>query len=262
MIQASGVNKEWYKFAEESLPAEKLKLVFNHDKEPDINREKTLARIRETVELLQTTKRKYQHIEVRDTAFNGLVDFSPMFKAAKWKSVMLSQCGFRNHEAMSGILDAINVSVQVLTINGGSLGMDFQTPRNFPYRAFPSLVELDCNLPLSCYFQDCSSLIKLKIPSKAEDRPALRKMLSQNNNLKDLAVGVMAVVEPSSEFKFRLQKLWITDETLFISNEQLHSFLVTQAKSLEILQIDILVNEMCKEFISDCLKSLKSLTFG
>lgn len=261
MIQASGVNKNWYNLAAESLPSEKLKLVFNHESKPDIEWEFTLSLIRDVLYVLQATKREYQHIEVRETAFNGLVDFSPIFKAARWKSVTLSQCGFRSHDALTELLDTINDSVQELTITGCSLAINYRERLGFYKLEFRSLKELDCNLSLSNYFQECKSLIKLKIPSKADDRPALRKMLLQNSNLKDLAVGVEAVVG-LPEFKFKLQKLWITDETLFISNELLLDFLLAQAESLESLRIDVMVNETCNGLIRESLNSLKALTFG
>lgn len=213
------------------------------------------------VEILKKSKRKQHSIEFHQLTFEKQL-FLPILEAKPWKSVRLNKCKLDRRDKLTQILDRIRSSVEELTINLHGKGHPSYPENKCTSWTFPHLKVLRSAYKLpNIYFTRCTSLETLDLPRPLDDSAAWQRLLTNNRDLRELTVRVDdKLLENPSDFKFKLQKLWIMQGRRF-SMEVVHSFLETQASTLESLQIDVKINQAIVVLIFKKMSRLTSLNF-
>lgn len=265
LIQASAVNKEWYKLVAESKQMKKLTLVLEYGNDEG----KTLND--EAKDILKKSKRKYENIKLYCYSLKRCSFYKDFLagKAGPWKSVTMVD-SYWNYDP-SELLKIIEPTVEELS---------FAVPRyqeTFLMKVtseltFPRLKTLVCDsfkFNIFKYFDRCTSLVKFHWDTKefeSKTTPDILTILHNNHDLKDIHARTdMLPLEHS--FKFKLQKLRMggrhaafASENLLLAMQELNVFLATQAQTLESLEIDVYVKIPCFELILGSMPRLTSLS--
>lgn len=252
IIQASIVNKEWYKFTAENQQAAKLKLVFNGNKYESMTEE--------VMDVLKNSKRNYQKIMFDHVQFNGSGFFSTILasKASSWKSVAFEFCGSYDEETLIKILQTIEPTVEELTIDWKCIIAQSHQERLQEIKTwtFSKLKILSCKKnvfriaeyspEIFQYFHGCKNLTKLSWKMLDDEAMnSLATILSNNRHLKSLSLREKdwKLLEQASRLRFRLQQLELHRGSSANAPELLYSFLEAQAQTLQVLDFQVQLNE-------------------
>lgn len=242
LLELSLVNKRWNDFVAGKRYVGKLELKID----------KTMRKLsREDKKILLNSNRKYQHIKF-EFVQDDLEFLLPFLanRAGSWKSVWLSAVGPIATAKWPEIFEIVASSVEELYIKDQSYIEESSTPAMTWW--FPHLKHLNCSVRYNVFkhFIHVTSLVKFHwVEWTWGSTLDIRTILHNNHNLKDMRGNIdLALFDPISEIKFKLQKLDLYDETDDPAAPYF-PFLKTQAETLESLDFSLELDQPLVDLI-------------
>lgn len=242
LLEVSAVTREWNKFVGERPQVGKLKIAFNNN-----NRKQA----EQASSVLKKSEREYQNIEFSLITFKFYLDFFSK-RAGLWKTVAIQNCQIEDDDTWFEILRIIEPSVEEFSVvvNNYSAQEPIQVRSNLSFSRLKSL-KCEANWDhLFKYFCHCTSLVKFHCTRYQQhygSAESIRTILHNNHHLKDVSMTIELLSEHL--FKYKLQKLQIDNSENAAVSENLHSFLESQAQTLESLEINVNFDRVSLELL-------------
>lgn len=259
VLEASAVNKEWYKFTGENQQMRKVKIDINYMNQQEFTGE--------AMDMMRNSKRTYQHIKLQLATDEQMTFFADFIanRAGSLKSIHFTLKEMGDQEMWHQILQAIEPTIEKFSIFLISPPASNSLKVNLDW-TFPNLKYLHCSSSrLLKFFLRCTSLITFKweTPKYKFERDATENILTllrNNHKVREMqALTDGKLIEHAPEFKFRLKSLIFSISRGVETTAHLFSFLELHAPTLETLTVREIPNNECLELILTGMPRLTSL---